>query len=290
MKRVLCIILAILTTLCMFACQEEIEYTIYSSGTNSASDTSVAEKVTFKSSSGLETYLGSISDEVNESLDKTKLFQIDGKKYELEYRVTAHTDAALCNNETIVDNYSEYEFYYTTNISSEINSIILKYHRDTDRIMDLVITGDVREKGGTFTEKQAKDKSRKVLHEMYAEYCEEIEEEYAISAWSSDTEVTVMYSKNIAGYDTTDRIVLSFNLAGELIGINATMLGIFAPIEDEITKGRIEKAKEVLLDSISDKWTITGEELIMDVVTAVCYLRISVGNKGSAAQYCINVF
>ena len=99
-----------------------------------------------------------------------------------------------------------------------------------------------------------------------------------------------MYYKQIAGYSSTDRIVISFNRVGELIAVNAGLLGTFDSVEDKITKERIEKAKAVLLDSISKSWTVTGEELVMDIATGVCYLQVSVGNASSFNQFYINVF
>ena len=306
MKKTLCILLAILMMFSLFACaeenkekaenenkeenkyDEEIEYTIYSSGTNA--EDNAGGKIPFKNSSELQTRIsGDYTIPVSEDQkahEQTKTITLDGKEYKLDLALSEHSVAVHCENESFKEMYQRIDTYmYYENQTR----VMVEYGNNGKVPMFISVLNGSNDQvtEAKITQEEAKTKADELIDRLYGA---KAVDGYDVYTSQTEEKILVVYTKYIDGYETYSRVVVFFGLDGKLTGLNAETLGIFDSVEDKITKERIEKAKAVLLDSISKSWTVVSEELVMDIATGVCYLQVSVGNAGDSHQYYINVF
>ena len=74
--------------------------------------------------------------------------------------------------------------------------------------------------------------------------------------------LTHQHTKYVYGLQTEDDVSITLNMQGEIIGINASHLGVFNNAENELSKEHIDNAVSALNDNFSKEWTIVGHRLV----------------------------
>ena len=112
------------------------------------------------------------------------------------------------------------------------------------------------------------------------------------SSNNRDRTIAVTYTKTICGLKTTDRVIITYNMQGEVVGYNASTKGVFDAAEEVITPETIRAAEEYLLSTLSSEWRIGTRKLVMDA-SGTFYLYVGmVTNKDGLCtthEMCINL-
>ena len=153
---------------------------------------------------------------------------------------------------------------------------------------------DDRDVGGNLTEQQAKEMADAFVTEQFGEgfLTEYASQSTAPSSNNLERTIAVAYTKTICGYNTTDRVIVSYNMQGEIVGYNANTKGVFYAADDVITPEAIAAAEDYLLSHVSSEWHIGEKKLVMDAGgTFYLYVGMIKYQDGLAmpAEMCINI-
>ena len=199
--------------------------------------------------------------ELNVSSEKIKIKNaevvIDGKSHNVNY-IGSYADEVLLNDKfNILSAYDEYEGE-TCNfqIRQSDNRLLFFFNRNMEKYLQ----------EGDLTEEQAKEIAKEQLTLLYGSTV--LSEYQQTNVIRTDDQLknsyTVVYTKYVYGLQTEDDISITLNMQGEIIGINASHLGVFNNAENELSKEHIDNAVSALNDNFSKEWTIVGHRLVTD--------------------------
>ena len=119
---------------------------------------------------------------------------------------------------------------------------------------------------GPLTEAQAKTLGDAFVTEQFGEgfLTEYASQSVVPSSDNTSKTLSVAYTKTVCGYKTTDRVIVTYNMQGEVVGYNANTKGVFDGAEGVITPEAIAAAEEYLLSTLSPERTIGDKKLVMD--------------------------
>ncbi|MBQ7354884.1 MAG: hypothetical protein IJW62_05120 [Clostridia bacterium] len=259
---------------------DEIEYTIYYS-----SEATLRERPARKETTGekapeidyvrAETkkfdLLTQSEIDPNPNAVPSRTVSIDGKEITVNYQNSYAGALSECN----VDKLKEKAFFDRYAINEPgVNGtkISVKFFRSSGKISNYIDYNACEAEGGDLTEEQAIHKAEA---ELIALYGEDILPRYALeNASISDNVINITYRHYICGYKTTEFILLTYNLQGQLASVSFANPDLFASVEDQITVEAIQKAEPLLRESIPDGLDTIGTMIVMDA-EGVAYLRIN---------------
>lgn len=128
---------------------------------------------------------------------------------------------------------------------------------------------------GPMTDEKVKELGDAFVTELFGEGFLTEYASHTIAHSSSNREQTIAacYTKTICGYKTTDRVIVTYNMRGELVGYNANTKGLFSDAENVITPEAIAAAEEYLLSHVPSKWQVGPKTLVMDA-SGIFYLQV----------------
>ncbi len=209
-------------------------------------------------------------------------FELNGKTYLLQYNRTFET--ALSSSENLKD-YSKFN----------------EYKSETVRVYTRVSTGEIlffsnvdendRKASGDLTADDAKKIADSTLLTLYGS---SIQEEYLYDTTVQkdsrhDVHHTVVYRKYVWGVPTKDKIQISVNMKGDVVALNAIMLGVFSQAEDQLTKKEIDDAISVLHEALSNECTMFDETLTVDSKGAF-YIYAQLSRTTGGLHYAVEVY
>jgi hypothetical protein len=204
-------------------------------------------------------------------------------------------------NETYELTYVDSEIlFWTTEASDFKDRAIINYYM-SDTMLAKFLSGDTkpifvynnmsdREKEGDFTEEEALKAAKAVMVELYGE---DALEGYSRIALVDDQEPRQKYSigfgRKILGYDTNDNVTVSFDMAGNFIGLNAHQYGILERAENDLTEEEIKNAVEYVEQTFVSDWNIGSYSIVLDV-EGDYYIRAGVSRKNGEVIEAMQVY
>lgn len=276
MKRI-CYILFIFLLLSAVSCANQpVEYVIYYDSTMGApqkaqESISKETEILFENMSSKDFSYSSKTKVENPDAKATRTISITGKQYELNHLRSYDTSLSTGANSKLHP-YGQFEHYRLEQDGDAVEAV---FRRGTDKLVSFSNKGE-RHNSGAVSKESAEQLAYATLIEVYGE---KTAKKYSLHTVveptnSSLSAYTFVYAKYICGYPTTDDISITYNTAGKLVSINATTYGIFDSVEDSISEKKITNAKEALLNTISDSYTIQSIYLALDS-DGQCYLQVS---------------
>ena len=303
MKKIISIILALIMCIGLVSCQtpnteepiseeptaspEKIEYSIYLDNASSlggeSSDIGIDVSV-FNDSYDLNIRYLYMYDQKNETVPATKTFEFDGRTFTMDYASSFYPKDAI-GSEKSLQNYF---------INSDDGNYVADFDAITGRLVRFITVKDKKKYEGSFTEEDAKEKSKKYILENFGENSLN---NYEISHLSKDSDgnVSIGYKKFLCGIEcTTDYISIYFRPNGEIYRLNADQFGVVDNhMMNKITKERIEDAEACLIKSIPEDFEVgSSRNIVVDFTTGICYLEISAKNTSHelSLPFLINIF
>ena len=199
-----------------------------------------------------------------------KEFVLAGNKYVSAYHETVSNSLSSSANEKL-HSFGVYEKYN----SEEVNNRFSAKFRQSDGELVLFSRYGIHNVTGDLTEQEAKALADSLMMEKYGEAFASEYPDYSIVVTNENTRklITVCYTKYIYGYPTTDRVLVTYNMQGELKSLNAVSKGLFNPVQENITEEKINAAKDALISAISTEWDIQAITLLLDS-DGGCYLLV----------------
>ena len=129
--------------------------------------------------------------------------------------------------------------------------------------------------GGPMTDEKVKELGDAFVTELFGEgfLTEYASHTIAHSSNNREQTISACYTKTICGYKTTDRVIVTYNMRGEIVGYNANTKGLFYAAENVITPEAIAAAEEYLLSHVPSKWHVGPKTLVMDA-SGTFYLQV----------------
>ena len=281
---ILCICLSLILSSCNTA---EVEYCIYY-GTSDGEVVGLPESdIKIKSATEKVFNISNrTSIEKGDDYKPSCVIAIGSRSYDLNYVRTYRTELHTSEKHREL---SEIDRFIVD------NRIVAEYISGTDVLLSYFEGGDeIRFVNGDLTENKAKELSETVIK---AQYGEEVLSEYVFEKASytddeSGRTYTVTYTKFVHGMKTNDNIRLVFNMQGELIGLSAKYFGVYKYAEDDVSSEQIKKAREALIESVSDDWTIYEESMLLIIDSlGDYYLEAAANNnKGQGEMSFIQLY
>lgn len=176
------------------------------------------------------------------------------------------------------------------------NRFIARFRQSDDALVFFSVT-DERKVDGTLTEQDAKVLADALLVDRYGDQFAAEYSNCEIVVTNDDLNkiITVGYTKYIYGYPTTDRVLVTYNMRGELKAFNAMTKGIFDSAEASISIDEISNAEEALI-SVIPPTAIVGTKMLTLDADGDCYLYVTTTQSGEgldqsidAVEYYINI-
>lgn len=265
------------TTIKLPNSSEKVEYVIYCDTTselvaNSAISNNQENNVRFESISERDFSYASRTTNTNENVEQSINFTLGKSKLEANYVRSFSNSLSVSANEKL-RTFGHYDEYRNEEIGDRF-SVRFQQHNNELVYYSAV---DGRDIAGTLTEQEAKNLADAFLTEKYgvqfaADYpnCEVVTTNDHLNKI-----ITVGYTKYICGYPSTDRVLVTYNMAGEIKAFNATTKGLFDATASDITLDKISNAENVLLNTIPSTWYIGSRTLALDADGSY-YLRVTV--------------
>lgn len=283
MKRALALILTAVLALTAASCNssadtpttgdtlDEIEYVIYSSATDGADEltadtAALPNNVIFKDSSEIDFSLAPQTSVTNENASEAKTVTVNGSNYSVPLVQSYSTALANCD-------IAELQAFALIDQYVLPDSIIAEYRHNSGELLfylDLKATAG----SGDITPDNATTIASNFIASLYGDT---VMAQYThVRTTDPDgTFIYVNYVRTIHGYPTSDTIRVKLTRNGEIAMINATQMGIFQPIENEITLNRIRAAEAVLRSSVPTAWTFEEDTKTLVIGSdGKCYLEI----------------
>ena len=266
MKKTLFIICICLSMILSSCNASKVEYCIYYETSDSADRVPCrldAKNATVKgaTAAGKNFHIKSMNNIEKKSGYKTsRELEVGGIKYDLDYKKSYVNDLYSLEKYKSV---SEFDRYMND------DSILAEFKAGTDTLIFFVDANEKSRKAtGNLTEEQAKELAKAVITDQYGEdMLREYDFERVIYTDDRERhEYTVVYTKYIHGMPTNDSIQIGFNMRGEVLSINAMLMGIYNDAEKDVSKKQIEAARNVLYDCVPENWEMSsdGACLIID--------------------------
>lgn len=222
---------------------------------------------------------------VNSSAAPSVELSFAGRELYAEYS-RSFTNSLYQNDDPQLQLLGSFDDYRGDNYSVRI--------RQQDGGITFFVYFDDRDVGGNLTEQQAKEMADAFVTEQFGEgfLTEYAAQSIVPSSDNRKRTISVAYTKTICGYNTTDRVIVTYNMRGEIVGYNANTKGVFYAAYDVITPEAIAAAEEYLLSHVSSEWHIGEKKLVMDAGgTFYLYVGMIKYQDGLAmpAEMCINI-
>ena len=293
-RKLLLFILAALIMLSMSGCgvsfdPDEIEYTIYSSTSDSSSffqestDAAVAQ-VSSASDLKLDIQLAESKITV-EDAPSTKTFTFENQSMEMSYSRSEvlpiqHSQYSNLQKHSVVDVYVK-------------DKKLLKIRHSTGEVIGYYEADlSLKKANGDLTKEEASDLAAKLITQLYGKNTlkdyELKENQFIDSTWR------ITYTRYLFGSPTEDTIRIHFNGKGELVFLNAINFGNYQHLKDEISKEHIEYAEKLLRSSISSSWTVDNRHWLILDADGKCYVKLIAAQKDAVGilasdEFYINV-
>ncbi len=257
----------------------EVVYTIYGTstlGNFSRGDGNVEEdsNIKYGNISELDFLNSRTDDVVNIDAEREKTLVINGKELQFKYRRTYARTLASSKQEALSqfgyqDVYELYDENQTLSATAEFssNNGELRFYLDFDLSHSKV--------DSVLTDEDAKALADELMLSIYGR---ELSDEYDVVVSSSDASDTnsvyVYYTRSIFGYTTDEVVRIELNGNGDLLSLNAERLRLFDSIKNELTLEMIQNAEDMLIDRISDLYTINSKTIMLDANSGKFFLRI----------------
>lgn len=278
----------------------EIEYVIYAASsageiTGPADAADVPHNISFGSLSERDFSYSKRNTIANENAKAQKMFTLGNINLTATYFKSFANSLANSLDKNL-HRFGQYDEYRSADNS---NGFVARF-RQEDGELAFFATTDGLDESGTLTEQDAKTLANAYLIEKYGE---QFAAEYpncsvVVTDKTSEKTVSVCYTKYVFGYPTTDRVIVTYNMNGEIISFNGMTMGIFTSVADNITAEKISNAENALINIIPEKWAIGTKKLVLDA-DGDCYLYIStsqirenadgVYEGSSAMEFYINI-
>ena len=207
----------------------------------------------------------------NPNTVQSRTITIGGKEVTVNYQDSYAGAFSECSVDELKEN-SFYDRYAIDEGGAEGDNINIHFFRSTGKVQSYMDYNARQAEGGELTEAQALQKAEA---ELIALYGEDIFARYEFETTSiSDNLIYIVYRHFICDYKTTEFILLSYNLQGQLASLDFANPDLFASVEDQITVEAIQKAEPLLRESIPDGLDTIGTMIVMDA-EGVAYLRIN---------------
>lgn len=206
-----------------------------------------------------------------EKADDKRELLLGNRTVEVDY-VRSFSNPLLTSTQETLQILGSFDDYR----SKEMDGSITVRFRQADNELVFYSATDQRDVTGALTEQDAKALADAFLKEKYGD---EFVTEYPYyeivkTNDSFNKSITVGYTKYVCGYPTTDRVLVTYNMNGELKAFNAMTKGLFASVQHDITDEKISNAEDALLNTISSSWGVATKTLALDT-DGRCYLHIS---------------
>lgn len=283
MKKIVCLCIAMLLTVltgCQYLDQQEsnvadVQYVIYAASsageiTGFADADSAPANISFGSLSERDFSYASRKEISNVNAKSQMSFMLNNSNMEADYCRSFSNSLADSSNKSLhkLGRFDEYQ-------NNEIGNKFTARFRQLDGELVFFAATDAWDVTGALTEQDAKALADAFLKEKYGDQFLTDYPNYSIVVTDEATEkiISVCYTKHICGYPTTDRVIVTYNLNGELKGFNAMTKGLFDSVESDITVDKITNAEKALLDTLPSSWSLGPKTLVLDA-DGGCYLRI----------------
>ncbi len=187
----------------------------------------------------------------------TRKLNIGDKSYSLTYSKSYRTKL-----------YSSEKFKpYAEFITFKADDLSVYYRADDGALIffsnlnvgNLTVSGELTEDGAKAL----------ALDTIISLYGESVAREYVLDdIVFTDTPLTkaytVVYTKYVYDIPTNDKIQLSYNMQGDLVTVNAKLLGVYDDATDHLSPKQINEAKAVLNEALADDWSILTVTLVID--------------------------
>ena len=277
MKKCISIVLIVMLTLNFAACNKKKndEYKIYYLGSEKSTVEIGGKTITYHTAEELELDVQRVVFEDNDqSLTSTygETINIDGKATFVAYRYTESTVLSESKRKEL----RKFGVFYSMYHIDENDKIDVCYNVENGKLV-YFSKFESEPPTGDFTVEQAKEKSALLIQDLYGKdaldgYVIKVAEIVEIN---KKDKVTVLYEKQVNGYPTSETILVRYNLAGELIALNAKSHGIFDVVKDGLSETKIKNAEKELLSSLPEDAGVQKERrILLDGASGVCYLEI----------------
>ena len=227
--------------------RKEVQYSLYLSGSDCGGTLNLnlpSEQIQTKPADQKTFYFTSkikIEDPNNEGSSRT--LKIAGQSYDLDYFKTYRTE--LYDSDQLKAHAESIEF--------KKNKIYADYRVSDGALLFFAnLNREVRNISGDLTEDEAKELAKATLTEMYGEDIlnQYVFDEVVFTDNQMTTRYGIIYRKYVHGIPTNDQMSISFNMNGEVLSINARLLGVYDNAEKDITKEQIDNALAYLNDTL----------------------------------------
>ena len=267
MKKIISAIIFIIVILLLCSCSGKVKYTIYSDGSfdGEGSGNNISGKTPSNvewSSSSKEFFVESrtMLDDIDSSLPKTRVVSMLDDSYSVE--LIKNYKTGVSEIERYKDKYSQYDMYMGEHL-------VVEFLHSTDKIVFFSNTNRAdRDAKGDCTEQDAISVATSAIKSLYgSEIAAQYEQSEVLSGEGEEKDsylVVFERKEDVWGIYTEDCIQVRVNLAGKIIAINATFMGVFDTAKDDITEKELNNALNALEKSIKGTWKIAEKKLIID--------------------------
>lgn len=284
MKKTICIVMTAIVALTAASCSAEtsnpptassepteIQYVIYCDSTDGASvlvpDAQAgAGKIQIRMGSEMDFGLTNLTNVNNDQAPLEKTVTLNGVERTLPYSSSCANSLIECNTEAL-------KAYALIDKYSSTDGVVAEYRQGTG---ELLFYSDLRATAGEgdLSLEEATAIASSMIASLYGD---------AVAARYTHVRTTdpdggfiyVYYARCIQGYKTDDTIQIKLDRSGNVKTINASLLGVFEPIADEITAKKIQNAQTALQTAIPDSWTFEDDTKTLVIASdGKCYLEV----------------
>lgn len=226
----------------------------------------VSPSFTYADASDLDLSYSHRDNFVNSNAAQSVDLSFGGRTFRLEY-AHSFTNSLYKNEDPQIQLLGSFDEYKAEHLS-------VRFRQQDGTITFFAYTDDWSV-GGPMTDEKVKELGDAFVTELFGEGFLTEYASHTIAHSSSNREQTISacYTKTICGYETTDRVIVTYNMRGEVVGYNANTKGLFYAAEDVITPEAIAAAEGYLLSHVPAKWNIGPKILAMDA-SGTFYLQV----------------
>lgn len=263
--------------------QNEKEYKVYcDGGIKGSDDVSDGKRKDFYDAKELKIDVARADlYKTEDSVSTVKTLMMDNTQWTLSYERTRQT--LLANSKTqhlqALGHQDCYAFKdENVSITAEFDSITGK--------LRFWLCSERNPEAGEFTVEQAKEKAVAFIE---GEYGSDALNGFVLTQAEKGTvagkeKITIQYKRYVAGYESAEYVQVRFNLKGDIVGVNASTLGLF-DFED-LDQVKIDNAKNELISRLGEDAQVKNQcVLCVNATDGAVYLEMI----ADGALYYINV-
>lgn len=255
---------------------DEIQYVIYAASsageiTGLADAANAPHNISFGSLSERDFSYSRRNNTANENAKAQKMFTLGSLNLTATYS-KSFTNSLATSLDNNLHKFGQYDEYRSADYS---NSFVVRF-RQADGELAFFATTNGLDDAGNLTEQNAKLLADAYLIEKYGKQFTTEYPNCSIVVTDKDTEktISICYTKYVFGYPTTDRVIVTYNMNGEIISFNGMTKGLFDSVTNNITAEKISNAENALINIIPETWAIGTKKLVLDADGAY-YLYIN---------------